>query len=384
MGIARYIYSDIARRIHFFEYNKSLSGDVVKNESIKAYSNKSVGWRTINFKIDNLYTAILDTNFGYGGSSYFNLTISYKGFKLTPYSEYVYYSFVNKMDILRYTRSCFLYDSEWDNLFDLIVESYNMSQISEEKFVYKYFISELETMISELEKLLYNPEIDREGYYKMKLEKVYLDGSTKQEYIRFKKDQIEFEYFQLEKISGALEYIESINGLQELNCVDLFITRLITLNKSLSDISSKRVKQLTDEKKILEDKRENTRSEKHKNDKIISDMLEPVVNNIKDNKYSIDDLKEYHSLYLDKVYSEYNRKYYTLKFDTIESLGSQSLETLSLGILLKNGSYDIYEHYDNVSDELSQKISSLTSEINKKMDWIKKFESKINIIQSYL
>lgn len=251
---------DMLQRLALYAYELTIK-EITNIKDIKAYSSKKIGWQTYRFNIGDEYEATINSNFGYGNSSYFYLIISFRGIKLTPYSQYVKYNRVNIIEIHRYTISAHLYETEWGRMFEYIVESYNLALDSVDDFIDKYFIAELDAMVSTLEEWFYLPK-DKEEFIIEDTEVYSINNSSKY-CINFNRDSIDFEYFQLEKIAGSLEFIDSIQAIKEVTNVQSYIDRILYLNTEILQIAERRVELLKEE--IADAKIKLRQHEKRKN-----------------------------------------------------------------------------------------------------------------------
>lgn len=172
------------------------------NSDILAYSVCKNGWQDYQFSLNTDLEILIKSNFGYGRSSYFYEILKYKGIKILPYSDWVIYHFVNKVQILRYTRSYPLRNASWKTAFEFTTEIFNDMKTYPSLFVNKWIVSEIEKMTIGLRAIVVGEitVVNTCSGDKVKLE-----------------DPDEIIRFQAEKISGALSFIESIKALKELD-----------------------------------------------------------------------------------------------------------------------------------------------------------------------
>jgi hypothetical protein len=131
----------------------------VKNtNNILMYSTENIGWTDFNYKINNDFEILIRTNFGYGNSSYFNLTIKYKDLEITPYSHLVNYQYANAHDLIGYTRKYVVERSSWEYAFDFVVDTVNKAQNNPENFIKEFIIGEIKEMMSGLEGIVYDTD----------------------------------------------------------------------------------------------------------------------------------------------------------------------------------------------------------------------------------
>jgi hypothetical protein len=211
-----------------------------KNDvSIKAFSHRRVGWTTYEYKLNDILAVEVITNFGYGRSSYFVITLIYQDIKIIPYSRLVLYYYVNVMELLRHTREYSVVDCSWKLALDFVKDACNDYQDKGSRsFIIKYVINECEKLIELLPNYLitniFNLSENKDGnffYEKDKFEKIELKG-------------FDLILFRGEKISGAVDFTESINKLNKItptkkyiDCIeDCCIKLLPQLSQALSEL----------------------------------------------------------------------------------------------------------------------------------------------------
>ena len=204
--------------------------------SVKMFSNEKRGWNRFDYKITDDIDICISTNFGYGRSSYFTLTASYKGIVLTPLSHFVKYFYVLTMDIIGCTREYVAKKGNWYPAFDFVKDFVNRSLSNPEQFVKEYLMNEVDELMSGLKNIMVNPQsvID-----KFKREKNHLPEDYK--VLRFIEPMSEYsvkyynlcpkEYpvvFKCEKFSNAIKMLEKLKELIPIyervsDCIDEII-----------------------------------------------------------------------------------------------------------------------------------------------------------------
>lgn len=158
------------------------TSNVKNTNNILMYSTENIGWTDFNYKINNDFEILIRTNFGYGESSYFNLTIKYKDLEITPYSHLVQYYYANAHDLIGYTRKYVVARSSWEYAFDFVVDTVNKAQDNTENFIKGFIIGEIKEMMSGLKYIVY----DTDSYFdeiKKKNEENVLKFSNNNAYI---------------------------------------------------------------------------------------------------------------------------------------------------------------------------------------------------------
>lgn len=185
-----------------------------------AISTRKIGWETeklINFKGD--LNCKFKTNFGYGSARYLYLIMYYKSVPIFLYSEWVKYFYANKTDIIRYTQSYLTQDSSWGCCFDLILDIHNSLKDGNDSFVERWMNEEVRLLVEGLEDIANNKK------------SVFLVKNTNQEYVI--DDKREFTRLKAEKLSGALDFIESIENLDKFDIkTQNYTDKIIEMNKA--------------------------------------------------------------------------------------------------------------------------------------------------------
>ena len=363
--------TDILQRLYLYTYELTIN-EIKKIKGIKAYSAKKVGWTTYWFDIGDEYTAKINSNFGYGSVSYFYLIVTFRGIQLTPYSLYVKYRFANKLDIHRYTISAHCYESEWGRLFEYIVESYNIALDSVDKFFDKYFINELDTMVSTLEEWFYMPKNDQN--FEILDSKIYSINNSKKYCTKISRDSFDFEYFQLEKISGSLEFIESIQAIKEVISVQSYIDRILSLNRQILPLAEHRIEFFKEE--IANAKLSLKNHEKRKNILIrnINSRIEARTKEITNAYFTINKLNE--------ICDEDDSYSRLIDLPTeLSELDNDSLYLFARLIEVKEN-----PEFEQTEEELENEIQiirGINSVIDNNKEWQSKYNDCLVIIKKY-
>ncbi len=127
-------------------------------KDLKILSTESIGWSTFEHRVGSDITFKIHTNFGYGRSAYFRMTMTYKGVDILPYSHVVTYPFANMQDLVRATRSYRPVRENWPLAMDFIVYTANLAQKDEEEFLKVWLKNEVEEMMAGLRIICADPE----------------------------------------------------------------------------------------------------------------------------------------------------------------------------------------------------------------------------------
>ena len=179
-----------------------------------------MGWSKRPHVLTPAFSVQIDTNFGYGRSSYFFSKLTYKKIDLIPFSEWVEYRYANFFEIIRYTVRHDLRNECWHQAMEFCRDACNLSLSDETMFVEKYIVSECEKMVNGLEIFLTRDVVALKDLQIKNEERVLIE-------------------FRGEKISGALNFIEKILGFSEIFAVGSLISRIEACNKSIQPILEK-------------------------------------------------------------------------------------------------------------------------------------------------
>ena len=208
------------------------------NHNIKIYSDDIVGFNHIVYDIDDDVKVRVDTNFGYG-TAYFYLTIKYKDIVLLPYSDLIHFYYANMKSLIAHTRAYSCYRDSWSSLMDYLSRFVNNSRQFPEPFVRNYVLNEIENMMTGLRAIMKDPTEILEHMQTGNDESIRLSvvrPFDKNDFIMFEAMPKELTtIFKIEKISGALHFIENLRLLKDIcSEVDTVIDEIIKLNKTIA------------------------------------------------------------------------------------------------------------------------------------------------------
>lgn len=177
-------------------FQKTSDRAMSENE-IVAISHRRGGWKTFTWNYNEDISFEVYSNFGYGSCSELLTRFFYKGFQLTPYSDYVKYRFAKFSQLIRYTYNYRLEYSEWRKLMTDTLVFYNAVCDNQENEVFRWVRSHLNQMMDGLNKLL-----TQSSYY-------FRRPNGPSEYV----SGDELEEIKAEKIGGAGEFVDNIKNL---------------------------------------------------------------------------------------------------------------------------------------------------------------------------
>ena len=175
------------------------------------FSHRIVGWNEFEYKLNDKLSVNISTNFSYGSSSYFFVTLKYGTIQIIPYSRLVLYRFVNVKQFIRHTREYNCYDSSWKHAIDFVRDASNdYEENGDQRFIANYIVGECEKLISIL------PEYLRTNEFRLS---ETLDGTYFGSEVQFQTIKLEgydLNVFRGEKMSGALSFIDSLRELEQI------------------------------------------------------------------------------------------------------------------------------------------------------------------------
>ena len=188
----------------------------------------------------------IETNFCYGDSSSFVVTITYKGIPIIPYSIWVRYYYAGFNEIIKCTRSYWPERRNWDNCMDFVVWFVNKALENPEGFVKETILDEVKTLMDGLEEVLHISDEKMKKYMefdnkdKVLQDKYFIGIRSGQEpdnkvikRYSIAPEEVKF-VFRMEKITGALRFIKSLKELREIDCdFEKVINRIKEMNEMI-------------------------------------------------------------------------------------------------------------------------------------------------------
>lgn len=231
--------------IYAMDYFSSLENNSVRDNFIMFSTDVHGRYHGLHRINDDLSIQI-NTNFCFGSSSYFHVTVKYKDVELLPYSAWTRYYYAGYSELLSYTRSYGLQRSNWHHCFNFI-ESFINSAISDpESFVKKELKREIDGLLNgsinapgleqivSYDKLQFEQELkvkEREGderYIGIRCVR-HANEADIEEY-KIMPSEISMIY-KMEKITGALRFLNNLRKFSELDeDVEVAINRIVELN----------------------------------------------------------------------------------------------------------------------------------------------------------
>lgn len=247
-------------------------------------SSESLGWTEYNYHIDRNFKVNLSTNFCYGNSAYFHLTVKYKNIVVAPYSYIVRYYNANMVQLCSCTRAYDVSRNSWKPAFDFVTDFVNRGKEDPKGFVEKYIKNEVLVMISGLQNIVQNPTEtvrvmidDRKNNFNNPNMLKFVTDMPCEDLVFFNIYPGEFEtMFIAEKITCALDVLESLNsllpiipevedaikGIKNLNCqiIPKISTMLSSIEPEIKKLQKRyvfyqrKVERLREQKKPFDEK----------------------------------------------------------------------------------------------------------------------------------
>lgn len=208
------------------------------NSNVKVFSRDTVGRKHFLYDINDDLKIDVYTNFGYGHASHFFLTIKYKDIVLIPYSDLVHYYYANMKSLVANTRSYKSRRGSWADLMIYLTNFVNNSRLNPESFVREYVLCEIQEMMKGLREILKDPaevlKFMRNTTETIRLSVVRSFDSIDLALYEVYPSELTT-IFKVEKISGALAFIESLKSLKNI-CIEVddVIKEIIEMNKSIA------------------------------------------------------------------------------------------------------------------------------------------------------
>ncbi len=149
-------YRNSIRYIHAYNYKMKLSFCESDTDNVM-YSKESIGWCCYEYNVNEDVKIYVNTNFGYGYSSYFTLGLKYKGIDILPYSIVVNYYYADMRDVLSYLRNYRTQSESWNLAFDFVEKTSNQAATEPDKFCDKFLKNEINSMLAGLADVVKNP-----------------------------------------------------------------------------------------------------------------------------------------------------------------------------------------------------------------------------------
>lgn len=232
----QYLFAAL-RFIDMINYRRTVE-KISMDPTVIMYSHEISGWCSRDFQLSSDLEAKVYTNFGFGQSSFFTVTLAYKGINLLTFSDIVTYYYANRRDILNYTRRYSEERANWDVAFAFLTDVANKSKAGVNNFVKEWVMKEVSTLVTGLAQILESPDAYVTRFAKSFNPK---DGSRYVTVRPMGTADIDLyscyphelaNAFQAEKISAGVEMLEKLTEISaEFHEIDDYIFRVRQIAK---------------------------------------------------------------------------------------------------------------------------------------------------------
>ena len=215
--------------IYAHNYTNKLN-EIKVCEDIKMYSTDQLGWSIFNYSIDKDLTIQIQTNFGYGRSSYFFCNLNYKDIQILPYTCIIRYFKVQWTDFVRYTRKYSASRGSWKDVFCFVEDTANFAKRNQEEFIRVWIVNEIEEMMKGIKAIMQSPKESLEKFINAYTEESEYNtsvgfhqlvrncyGNDVKEYMILPQEKIMA--YKTEKITGCLKLLDNLKQLQQISNV---------------------------------------------------------------------------------------------------------------------------------------------------------------------
>lgn len=253
------------RYIRAFEFYTALN-KIKADESNVMYSTEIIGWTKFNYSINKNVDVNFKSNFCYGRSAYFHITLIYKGVEILSYPKLIQYYYANMYDFIDCTESYKPERQNWEPALSFVVKQANWVAVDEDAFVQKWIIDGTNEMVhglieilnypNEVLSRLINSNLDDSSLYAVR-------NITKDEIAEYKVYRREMTIaFQAEKLSSSLLLIPNLKKLCCLYpCINSIIDDVERLNREFFPMLDNAIKILSNKISSLYDITDNIQKE---------------------------------------------------------------------------------------------------------------------------
>lgn len=236
--------------IYALDYDDALTSNKIEQDCIVYSSERHGDGRDRNkigyhaeHKINDDLSVRVETNFCYGSSTYFSVVVTYKGIDLLPYSVWVHYYYAGFVHLLKYTRSYVRERNSWHMCMNFLETFINSAIDSPENFIHNEVMREVNGLIDGLHRIfnLNQEDFDKEIKVKERpgderyigiLGARYANESDENKYV-ITAQEVSMIY-RMEKVSGALRFLDSLRKIKEIYSeVSDAIDKIIEMNQQL-------------------------------------------------------------------------------------------------------------------------------------------------------
>lgn len=142
----------VEERLKAIAYEDTIK-ELEREFDVVAHSHRYGGWTRRRWDFNDEIKFFIDTNFGYGCSSYFHESIYFKDLPLTPYTDYIKYRYADFSDLKSYTYCYLVQHQSWEKATKDALDFYNAIVYQNEGYIFGWLIKHLDAMTSGIEEL---------------------------------------------------------------------------------------------------------------------------------------------------------------------------------------------------------------------------------------
>lgn len=350
-------FMDTVERYVYAEDYISLYRQTVLLDSLKIISEEKIGWSIYEHR-PNMDTSFrISTNYGYGRSAYFRVSMCYKGVDILPYSHVVTYAIAKMEDLVRATRNYSAHRENWPIAMDFMIETSNLAKQNEDEFLRVWLKNEVDEMMRGLRKICGNPELIMRSYEKnagKATPYLAVRNFTEDEVKHYKVCKEEMNVsLKATKMSGALMFLDN---LQRIASVFGYVDDALCELKSLALSIIPEVSQLISALKIeLKNLQRELDSEKYKLKTLLK--KEAVYVPILEKKYLEKDAASYEAKkMIEMQFRKENKEYDEIK---------RAISNMQASIWKKEAFFTARKNFrDNLSQQKERIISQAQKIVN--------------------
>ena len=212
-------YADAIRYIQAADLH-SATKNAKEDDSVKMCSHENIGWTSMKHVISDDLVITINTNFGFGYSSYFLLNVTYKGIDLLPYSHLVNYYYAGVAEIKNHTRSYCSDRENWGLAMDFAADVSTKTEDGDLSFARNWLKHEIDEMISRLYAINENPswamkDIDKRSKNANRLVAVRMTTERDKNLLKLYPNEMPIA-FKAFKLTSALELIDKLQVAGEI------------------------------------------------------------------------------------------------------------------------------------------------------------------------
>ena len=207
-----------------------------KDKHVKSYSHFKIGWNSYEFRIDDVFRIRVDSNFGYGKSSYFTMTFYYKDIPIILGNYIIYYLNIEALEKLNFTQKYELVISSWQTCFKFVSNIINQHHAKgSSDFIKERILSSVERWKNDLDYIIHHDKFnlfeklnELNAFISFSSSHLFkyndFDENTKKKFqdsVLYHPKDYELYEFRNIRLSLSLKQLDNITALKDLFSTDL-------------------------------------------------------------------------------------------------------------------------------------------------------------------